>query len=174
MFSILNNTQYLQITRLPLIAGKNAQLLFKASRDGFQARAAFHSKCDGKSPTITFIKSENGYIFGGYTQAQWKSNGGCLPDDNAFIFTFKNGNELEVFKVKNPSNAIYNKGSHLITFGGGFDIHLCDQCNSKTNSYSNFGYSFNLPSGIAFGAEAKSYLAGSYNFKVTDVETYSL
>jgi len=165
-FSMLNSKQYLKTKKIPELSGKNVQLLFRASRDGFTAQA-FHSKCDGKSPTITFIKSEHGYIFGGYTQAQWKSSDDYSSDNNAFIFTFKNGNELEVFKVKNHSKAIYSDMSYLATFGESHDIRLYDQCNSNTSSFSNFGLTQDSP-------QTKSYLAGSYNFKVTEIETYQL
>jgi hypothetical protein len=41
-------------------------LIYRASQDGFEA-ANFHSKCDNKPNTLVIIKSENGNIFGGYT-----------------------------------------------------------------------------------------------------------
>ena len=37
-------------------------LLYRATRDGFTANA-FHSKCDGKSKTITIIKTNGNYVF---------------------------------------------------------------------------------------------------------------
>ena len=168
VFSMLNLQQYSSIEKVPELSGKKVQLLFRASRDGFTAQA-FHSKCIEKSPTITFIKSQYGYIFGGYTQAQWNSSGGYASDNHAFIFTFKNGNELQVFKVKDPSKAIYMNS--LATFGD--DISLYDQCNSNTSSYSNFGHSYHFPPGVTFGS-SQSLLAGSYNFKVIEIETYQL
>ena len=45
-------------------------LLYRASRDGWAA-SNFHSCCDNKGPTVTVIKSGN-YIFGGYTEHEWK------------------------------------------------------------------------------------------------------
>ena len=47
------------------------RLLFRGSRDGFQAQT-FHSKCDKKGPTVTIMKSGN-YIFGGFTEKSWDS-----------------------------------------------------------------------------------------------------
>ena len=47
------------------------KLLFRGSRDGFQAQT-FHSKCDNKGPTVTIMKSGN-YIFGGFTEKSWDS-----------------------------------------------------------------------------------------------------
>ena len=46
------------------------KLLYRASRDGWAA-SIFHSCCDNKGPTVTVIKSGN-YIFGGYTEQEWK------------------------------------------------------------------------------------------------------
>ena len=46
------------------------KLLYRGSRNGWAA-SAFHSCCDNKGPTVTVIKSGN-YIFGGYTEQEWK------------------------------------------------------------------------------------------------------
>ena len=42
---------------------KSAKLLYRATRDGDHTQ--FHSKCDGKENTVTFIKAKNGRRFGG-------------------------------------------------------------------------------------------------------------
>jgi hypothetical protein len=47
-------------------------LLYRATRDGFTAKA-FHVKCDGKPKTITIIKTDQDYVFGGYTSAAWNN-----------------------------------------------------------------------------------------------------
>jgi hypothetical protein len=52
---------------------KVGNLLYRATRDGFTA-SAFHEKCDGKENTITIIKTNGNYVFGGYTSAKWNSN----------------------------------------------------------------------------------------------------
>ena len=46
-------------------------LLYKASRDGWDPRD-FHGRCDYKSPTITFVKSDCS-VFGGYTEKPWET-----------------------------------------------------------------------------------------------------
>ena len=55
---------------LPYKTG-NWRLLYRASRDGFKAES-FHLKCDYKGPTVTVVKSGN-FIFGGFTEAAWRS-----------------------------------------------------------------------------------------------------
>ncbi len=44
---------------------KHMDLLFRGTRDGM-TNTAFHNKCDNQGPTITLIKNQNGYIFGGF------------------------------------------------------------------------------------------------------------
>ena len=51
-------------------------LLYRGSRDGMTP-AAFHKRCDGKSPTLTLVQA-HGRVFGGYTTAPW-----CSPDFRA-------------------------------------------------------------------------------------------
>ena len=42
---------------------------WRASVDGW-ASSTFHSRCDGKGPTVTIIRVGK-YIFGGYTSISW-------------------------------------------------------------------------------------------------------
>ena len=65
-------------------------MLYKGSIHGFKGKD-FHNRCDHKGPTISFILSEKGYLFGGYVSVSWdhKINGG-KSDPNAFIFSIKN------------------------------------------------------------------------------------
>ena len=44
---------------------------WRAKTDGWSA-STFHSRCDGKGPTVTLIKVGS-YIFGGYTDVSWSS-----------------------------------------------------------------------------------------------------
>ena len=44
-------------------------LCYRASSDGWSAHT-FHSRCDGKTNTVTIIKTGQ-YVFGGYTDIPW-------------------------------------------------------------------------------------------------------
>ena len=44
---------------------------WRAKTDGWAA-STFHSKCDGKGPTVSVIQVGS-YIFGGYTDVSWSS-----------------------------------------------------------------------------------------------------
>ena len=64
---------------------------------------------------------------------------------------------------------------NYLTMFGNYDIRLYDGCGSNThkNTYSNLGYTYEIPDGHTYGSkEAKSYLAGTCNFKVAELEVY--
>ena len=73
--------------------------------------------------------------------------------------------------VTNPKYAIYRSSSYGPTFGGGHDIFIEDNSNSNTNSYTQFGNSYSLPSGIK---DRITILAGTYNFTPDEVEVFYL
>ncbi len=58
-------------------------------------------------------------------------------------------------------------------FGGGSDLFIADQSNLTTYSYSNLGCSFTHPDYAYESNEAKSFLAGSSKFQVSEIEVYS-
>jgi hypothetical protein len=64
------------------------ELLYRASRDGWRA-TDFHSKCDNKGATVTVIKSTGGYVYGGYIDLAWASNGQYRSSSNAFLFALQ-------------------------------------------------------------------------------------
>ena len=148
--------------------------LFGATRDGFSA-ADFHSKCDGKSNTLTIIKSTNGNVFGGFTTKPWSQIGNYVNDPEAFIFSLINSKKTPMkFDCKSPEYAIYCISTHGPTFGGGHDIHICNNSNTTQSSYSNLYHSYkndqlNLTNG---SEEAKSFLAGSHKFLTTEIEVF--
>ena len=148
------------------------KLLYRGSQDGFSAKD-FHSKCDGHANTLTIIKAKNsGFIFGAFTSAKWDCSGNYKLDPNAFIFSLKN-KEKKPCKL-NTTNAAYSMACSPTCgpiFGYGIDIQI--NFNSNENiSYSNLGSVYRHPK-YAFGSnEAKSFLAGSHEFKLSEIEVY--
>lgn len=146
------------------------KLLYRATQDGFEA-SKFHLKCNQKSNTFIIIKSANGNIFGGYTEADW-SGSGYKSDSNAFIFSFINLDKKPLkMKCKNPNNAIYCFPRCCATFGEkDSDIFICSNSNTIIGSHSNLGHSYSLPNSYK---QAKSFLAGSFNFLISEIEVYT-
>jgi len=156
--------------------GKKWSLIYRASRDGFEANK-FHTKCDNKSKTLIIIKSTNGYVFGGYTEKSWNHSGGLFSDakndPNSFIFSLINKNQRPIKLKWSQKYAIYCHTMCGPVFGGGSDLSIADQSNVNTDSYSNLGCSFTHPDYAYESNEAKSFLAGSSKFQVSEIEVYS-
>ena len=62
------------------------KLLYRATKDGNYS-SVFHKKCDNIRDTLTLVKTNNGFIFGGYTNKIWGGSGGYKLDDKAFCFS---------------------------------------------------------------------------------------
>ncbi len=148
--------------------------MYRASRDGFSGKD-FHSRCDRIENSLTVIKSESGNVFGGYTEKAWTSNNQYDRDPNAFLFSLIN-KENRPFKVicsDGGKDAIFCGSSYGPTFGKNqSDIYIAN--NSNTNSgQSNLGNTYKHPDYPVGTEKAKNILAGSYQFKTTEIETYS-
>jgi len=76
-------------------------------------------------------------------------------------------------KCINPSYAIHVSSSFGPTFGVGADLYICNDSNTSNSSYSNIGVSYKHPN-YGYGSnKAKSFLAGSYNFRTKEIEVYT-
>jgi hypothetical protein len=153
---------------------KTWKLLYRGSRDGFGA-SNFHSKCDGQSNTLTLIETTKGFIFGGFTPVEWDSTTNNFKSDSShksFLFTVKNAHKIEArkFKLSNPSYAILSNSSCGPRFGGGADIHVSDNCNTNTNSYTNLGNAYVNDTGIT----GNTVFTGEYNFTVKEIEVFTI
>jgi len=146
--------------------------LYRASSDGFQI-TRFHAKCDGIPNTLTIIKSTLGYVFGGFSPLSWDQSGAFKNDKNAFIFSFLNAsNKPCKINCTNPTNSIYCHSSYGPTFGGGHDIYIANNSNQNSTSYSNLCHSYALTGYTNATTQADSFLAGAYNFQVTEIEVF--
>jgi hypothetical protein len=147
------------------------RLIYRGSVDGFGA-ADFHRHCDGIANTITVVKSSNGNIFGGYTNAAWDSSNDWKADSGAFLFSLQKKLTLKIFKcIRCHYSIICNRHSGPNFFN---DLYIADNSNLNLNSFSNLGDAYESPAGYKYNREgAKSLLAGSYNFLVTEIEIFT-
>ncbi|EXX56584.1 uncharacterized protein OCT59_020949 [Rhizophagus irregularis] len=97
------------------------KLILRGSRDGFESDI-FHEICDNRSCTITIIKVEgNNQILGGYSPIKWKSGRGYGATKDSFIFSFEDGDDINVHilsRVMNENCAIFNDHTYGPSFGG--------------------------------------------------------
>lgn len=85
----------------------------------------------------------------------------------SFIFLFKNGYGLELFKfyVKNFGNVMYGNNGYGLIFGGGYDIYIVNFVGFNMNFYINLGYMYVFLVGYKyFVSDMRSLLVGIYNF----------
>ena len=127
------------------------ELLYRGSWDGWKP-SDFHAKCDNKGATITVIRSSDGFIFGGFADKSWKSSGRYCKSDKSFLFSLKSpSNEVGMAKMRINQNkcsyAMVHKSSSGPVFGVGNDLYIKSDANSNSDSYSNLGYSYELPPG---------------------------
>lgn len=149
------------------------KLCYRATDHGWSS-STFHSQCNGLGPTVTFVRVGE-YMFGGYTDRNWHSGSSYTHSVHGFLFSFKNKDGLEPFKlhIKNYQHAIYGNSGYGPTFGAGHDIYIAHGAGSNTNSYSNLGSNYVQVSGYKYGAsDTQSLLAGSYNFQPHEVEVF--
>ena len=156
------------------------KLVYKGSIDGF-CPTDFHSKCDSIEKTITIIESHKNHIFGGYTDKAWSSVEGYVNDSNALLFNLVNSSYQPLkIKCSDPEHAIFNIANSGPIFGKGSKgkADLCIKLHSKTIllSFSNLGGSYKVPGLDSTKSQEaillRSYLAGSEQFTIKNIEVY--
>jgi len=122
----------------------NFKLIYRASRDGFQA-SNFHSKCDTYKCTLSIVNSNSGNkIFGGFVDGiDWTASGNYKSTAKAFLFSITDKMKYPIKSSTNMYATMANQ-SYGPTYGGGHDFMLCDNCNTVNSSYSNFGHTYDM------------------------------
>eukprot|EP00347_Sterkiella_histriomuscorum_P019369 403341890 len=160
-------------TQIPNFSKMKFKLLYRGSRNGFKS-SKFHELCDNKGPTVSFIESECGQVFGGFTSIPQTSPDKyqCYSDPSAFVFSLSKRSIHKQYQ--NQDRAVWHDKDSMCVFGWG-DIGIRDNCDKNSDSISDLGFTYELPKGYKQKSdETNSYLAGQYNFKVLEIEVYSL
>ena len=104
----------------------NFKLLYRASRDGFEAQN-FHKKCDGHINTLTLVKTVSQIRFGGFTENYWDDNSRNKDGKKGFVFSL---NDKKIFYNDNGEYNIYcDKKVGPSFIGGKHDFTIVDKCN---------------------------------------------
>ncbi|PKK64275.1 BTB-domain-containing protein [Rhizophagus irregularis] len=107
-------------SKIRIILPYKFRLLIRGSRDGFTPRK-FHTLCDNKHNTVTFIKvRESEEILGGYNPIIWMNSNSWGKTQNSFVFSFKNRNNFKdaiLSIVKDTNNALNYHTEHGPCFG---------------------------------------------------------
>ena len=172
---ILNYKMRNDLITLCKLRGKQFTLLYRATRDGFEA-SSFHAKCDNQPRTLTIIRTTKGYVFGAYVDVAWDSVNRHKSDPNAFIFSLINARKYpHLIPIRTTVNqkAVYCHYDYGPVFGA-FDICVKDHSNSRNTSYSELGKSYDFQLFLKGTKEAECFLASSSTFQTSDFEVFQL
>ena len=171
--SILSNSELGELQNL--VKFNRFRLCYRQSRD-FVDGPSFHERCNFMKFTLAVVRSEHGYVFGGYNYLAWQNRNGYgsgVGNDN-FLFTLKNPYKTKLtFRQKNGgANAIFDHISYGPTFGSGHDMHVREYANQHRDSRMNPTEYDSNPLGI----QQAKYVAGSNdnNYFVTEYEVYQV
>jgi hypothetical protein len=142
-------------------------LLYRASRDGFEAKA-FHQACDGRGPTICLFKSDKNKTFGGYSDKSWFSQICFKMSKGSFLFSVDNKKKLKLFR--NYDKALFFNKNCGPCFGE--DIIIGDTANEPKSCRSFVGRSYETCEGYFESLEAQKSLTGFPAFSLVDYEVY--
>ncbi|CDW80819.1 UNKNOWN [Stylonychia lemnae] len=170
--SLKNNNINDKAKLLPLTG--QSKLLFKATNDGFQA-SNFHQKCDNQGANISFILSEHGHVFGGYTSISWTSPLQLQLDIDNYAFVFGlSKNTLHKY-YRSTDRAVWQHKDYLMQFGYSGDIAIYNDSNNNSSCYCNVGNTYKLQKSLKREEQqAQDYLGGSEQFKVLEIEVYQI
>ena len=146
----------------------NIKLLYRGSRDGDRTKTC-HELCDNKKNVLIIMKSETGYIFGGYSKIGFKINNNWdyKIDNNCFLFSL---NLKKIYPVIKDKNVIcsYGKEKGLCFYNS---LVFYDNFMSKNEGakiYNSIQENFN-------GFENSYEMNGGQNqFKFNELEVFQL
>eukprot|EP00347_Sterkiella_histriomuscorum_P000256 403376581 len=190
---------------IPNIEDATFKLIYQGTRDGFTT-AQLQKKLESQvSPNnITFILSNHGQVFGGYSSVKrtFPEHETNIYDKKAFMFQLYNEKVMIVDgTTANKYLAVTHKSDYLCSFGQS-NLKISSNCNTDQNQcYSYLNKGFMLPEELRSevvvnpGSDCKeeqeqdlehvnfdnelverrfSYMAGARRFTVEEIEIYEI
>jgi hypothetical protein len=145
------------------------QRIYDASTDGWK-NTDFHRCCDKKGWTLTIVETTRGFIFGGFTTAEWESSPNLKPSAHSFLFSVNEGSKYPI--TSGDTRAIECWSGWSAVFGD-WELRIFSDSNNNTDSYCNATRaSFMLPA--SKGSQYPSINGGEKNFQLKQFEVYSV
>ena len=88
-----------------IIPNSKFSLIYRATIDGDSFKT-FHSKVDGKAPTIILFKTTKDKKWGAYTNNPWKLTGGCDDHPKADYFLFSISNQKKYIRKEGVTRSV--------------------------------------------------------------------
>ena len=140
----------------------SAELIYDIATDG-DSIDDFRKKCYGQFPTMILIRTDMGFMFGGYATTAWKDNG-PISDYNSFVFSF---NPDKKYTVTMPRFALYgcnSKEKILFQFGS-----LCFRIEENCTKSGN-----NVIRGSVYEKGLIDLIKGDHKFRVSRMEVFKI
>ena len=118
--------------------------------------STFYNKCSKKSPTIVFVKSNDGYPFGGYTSEFWPESS-YGNDTKSFLFSLDLKKKYNCIKNK---WAICHNPNNYFSFGN--NIYVYNNCTQNTSNYLNCPESYEIPKNYELNGGKNYFTVKSY------------
>ena len=141
---------------------QTAELIYDTTTDG-DTMENFRKKCYGQYPTLIIIRTDMGFMFGGYATTGWKENG-PLSDYNSFVFSF---NPDKKYNVTMPKFGIFgcnDKEKILFQFGC-----VCFRIEEGCTKNGN-----NVIRGSGYEKGIIDLIKGDHKFRVSRLEVFKL
>ena len=141
-------------------------LLYRATIDGDSFKT-FHSKVDGKAPTIILFKTSKDKKWGAYSNHPQSSNGGCDDHPKAIYFLFSISNQKKYIRKEGITRSIC----------GGDKIRFCDTMGISSGSSilaNNAGEEDKGNSTRYENYITDHEITGSNSFTCVEVEAYKV
>ena len=133
---------------------KKFELLLDSNVDG-DSTSTFYNKCGKKSPTIVFIKTTDGYRFGGYTSQFWPDSY-YLKDEKSFLFSLDLNNKYNCIKKE---WATYSSTDY---FSFGNNIYINNNYTKNESSNLSNAYSYDIPKNYGLNGGKNNFIVKSY------------
>ena len=164
-------------TDLLLILPKiiTCKLLYRVSHLG-PSTELFHKLCDNKGPTLLFVKTATGHIFGAFNSLSFKSISKYELSYDNFLFSISDGRFRRPMRCKIVKQlAEYALKQSVEEYSPGFglsnDADLFIAFKKLNNSYSHLGKIYKCPKGY----NPTTFLAGKENhWDILDIEIYAI
>ena len=140
----------------------STELIYDTTTDG-DSMEDFRKKCYGQFPTMILIRTDMGFMFGGYATTAWKENG-PISDYNSFVFSF---NPDKKYNVTMPRFALYgcnSKDKILFQFGS-----LCFRIEENCTKSGN-----NVIRGSGYEKGLIDLIKGDHKFRVSRLEVFKI
>ena len=88
-----------------------------------------------QGPTLVIVRSTNGFTFGGYAAAAWKTSGGNISAAGSFVFWVENpqGRAPGCLDCTDPESALFGASAHGPVFNGGSGNGCLNLCGAATS-----------------------------------------